>query len=77
MNTASISTPNKHVLVLNYSQTGQLGEITRRIVAPLQQDARITVHVETLRPLKPFPFPWGFFSFLDAFPESAHMVPPA
>jgi hypothetical protein len=77
VNTASISTPNKRVLVLNYSQTGQLAEITRRIVAPLEQDARIAVHFETLRPLKPFPFPWGFFSFLDAFPESAHMVPPA
>ena len=63
--------------MLNYSQTGQLAEITRRIVAPLEQDAGIAVHVETLRPLQPFPFPWGFFSFLDAFPESAHMAPPA
>jgi hypothetical protein len=64
------------VLVLNYSQTGQLTEITKRIVGPLQQDSCIAVHIETLRPVKPFPFPWGFFSFLDAFPESAHMVPP-
>lgn len=66
----------KRVLVLNYSQTGQLTEITRRIVEPLQQDGCIAVHIETLRPAKPYPFPWGFFSFLDAFPESAHMVPP-
>ncbi|GAB5605312.1 hypothetical protein TK5_13920 [Sideroxyarcus sp. TK5] len=64
-------------MVLDYSQTGQLAEITRRIVASLQQDAGIAVHIETLRPLKPFPFPWSFFSFLDAFPESAHMAPPA
>ncbi len=63
-------------MVLNYSQTGQLTEITKRILEPLQQDDGIAVHVETLRPLKPFPFPWGFFSFLDAFPESAHMAPP-
>ncbi|MBI4808307.1 MAG: dialkylresorcinol condensing enzyme [Nitrosomonadales bacterium] len=67
----------KRVLVLNYSQTGQLAEVTRRIVEPLQQDSGISVHIETLRPLAPYPFPWGFFSFLDAFPESAHMVPPA
>nr|WP_041420724.1 hypothetical protein [Sideroxydans lithotrophicus] len=73
---ASTSLPIKRVLVLSYSQTGQLTEITRRILAPLEQDERIGVHVETLRPVKPFPFPWGFFSFLDAFPESAHMVPP-
>ena len=78
MNTSEVSTsrPTKRVLVLNYSQTGQLTEITKRIIAPLQQDAGIAVHVETLRPAKPFPFPWGFFSFLDAFPESAHMAPP-
>ncbi len=73
---ASTSLPIKRVLVLSYSQTGQLTEITRRILAPLEQDARISVHVETLRPVKPYPFPWGFFSFLDAFPEAAHMIPP-
>jgi hypothetical protein len=73
---ASTSRPIKRVLVLNYSQTGQLTEITRRILAPLEQDGSVAVHIETLRPLKPYPFPWGFFSFLDAFPESAHMVPP-
>lgn len=63
--------------MLSYSQTGQLAEITRRIVAPLQQDASIAVHIETLRPVPAYPFPWKFFSFLDAFPESAHMVAPA
>ncbi|HLP98927.1 MAG TPA: dialkylresorcinol condensing enzyme [Sideroxyarcus sp.] len=61
--------------MLTYSQTGQLAEVTRRIVEPLQQDSGISVHVEALRPVAPYPFPWGFFSFLDAFPESAHMVP--
>lgn len=65
----------KRVLVLTYSQTGQLAEVTRRIVEPLQQDSSISVHIETLRPVAPYPFPWGFFSFLDAFPEAAHMVP--
>lgn len=72
---ASKSLPTKRVLVINYSQTGQLTEITRRIVAPLEQDGGIAVRIETLRPVRPFPFPWGFFSFLDAFPEAAHMVP--
>ena len=67
--------PVKRILVLNYSQTGQLTEITKRILAPLEQDDSIAVHMETLRPVTPFPFPWGFFSFLDAFPEAAHMVP--
>ena len=64
------------MLVLSYSQTGQLAEITRRIIEPLQEDPLASIHVETLQPELPYPFPWTFFRFLDAFPESAHMVPP-
>lgn len=67
----------KRILVLSYSQTGQLAEITQSIVAPLQQCSHFTVHIETLRPVAPYPFPWRFFSFLDAFPESAQMVAPS
>lgn len=68
--------PIKRILVLSYSQTGQLSEITQRIVGPLQQSDTILVHIETLRPVASYPFPWKFFSFLDSFPESAHMVAP-
>lgn len=71
-----LNSPAKRILVLSYSQTGQLTQITRRIIEPLQHDPLITVHIETLRPLHHYPFPWKFFSFLDAFPESAHMVAP-
>lgn len=78
LNPTEISTdiPRKRVLVLSYSQTGQLSRIVERIVEPLRADGGIAVHVEPLRPLRPFPFPWKFFSFLDAFPECAHMVAP-
>jgi hypothetical protein len=75
--TAAPNSPSiKRVLALSYSQTGQLDRIAARILEPLRQDAAIAVHVETLRPARPYPFPWTFFSFLDAFPECAHMVPP-
>ncbi|MDR2000103.1 MAG: dialkylresorcinol condensing enzyme [Zoogloeaceae bacterium] len=66
----------KRVLALSYSQTGQLTRVLERIIEPLRQDGAIEVYVETLRPRRPFPFPWKFFRFLDAFPESAHMTPP-
>lgn len=69
-NTSSV----KRVLVLSYSQTGQLAEIARRIIEPLLRDKGVFVHVEYLRPVTPYPFPWKFFSFLDAFPECAHML---
>jgi len=66
----------KRVLVIGYSQSGQLTRIAERILAPLRQAGDVEVRVETLRPRQPYPFPWTFFSFLDAFPESAHLVAP-
>ncbi len=68
--------PIKRVLVTEYSQTGQLTAVVARILEPLRDNPRIAVDVVPLVPLRPFPFPWSFFRFLDAFPESAHLVPP-
>ena len=67
----------KRVLVIAYSQSGQLTRIAERILAPLRQAGDIEVRVEILRPLQPYPFPWTFLGFFDAFPESAHLVAPA
>jgi hypothetical protein len=71
--------PAKRVLVVSYSQSGQLTNVVERIIAPLRADATIQVHVEQLR-LPPsvasaFAFPWSFRRFLDAFPESALQRP--
>lgn len=68
--------PPKRVLVLDYSQSGQLRQISQQILQPLREAGDISIHVETLRPKKPYPFPWTFFRFFDAFPESAHCVAP-
>ncbi|MEC5386244.1 dialkylresorcinol condensing enzyme [Uliginosibacterium sp. H3] len=72
-----MSSPNaaKRVLVINYSQSGQLSRIVERIIAPLKDAPGISVHVETLHPSKPFAFPWSMRGFLDAFPESALQLP--
>jgi hypothetical protein len=75
-NVESSSGPTKRILVLSYSQTGQLTRLVERIIEPLREGSTIEVRVEALQPVKPFPFPWNFFVFFDAFPESAHMVPP-
>lgn len=66
----------KHVLAICYSQTGQLARIARQILAPLQENPGVDVHLETLRPLPSYPFPWPFFRFFDAFPESVHLIAP-
>ena len=66
---------HKKILAIVYSQTGQLSNIAAQILAPLQADPHISVHIETLRPVREHPYPWPFFRFLDTFPESAHLVP--
>ena len=67
----------KRVLVLRYSQSGQLTAVAEQMIAPLREAVDIEVHVESILPQPAYPFPWPFFRFLDAFPESALMQPPA
>lgn len=62
------------VLVVCYSQTGQLRDIVEATIAPLRRASEIEVVVETLRPAQPFPFPWTFWQFFDTFPETVHEV---
>lgn len=65
----------KHVLVVNYSQTGQLSDIADRIIAPLRE-AGHRVHLETLLPATPYPFPWPIVDFVDAMPECVQLDAP-
>ena len=65
----------KNVLVISYSQTGQLADITAQVVAPLRA-AGHSVHLETLVPATNFPWPWPFVDFLDVFPECVQLDAP-
>lgn len=65
----------KNVLVVTFSQSGQLCDIAGQIVTPLRSGGHF-VHVETLRPQVPFPFPWPLIDFLDAFPECFQLDAP-
>ncbi|MDR1349223.1 MAG: dialkylresorcinol condensing enzyme [Zoogloeaceae bacterium] len=64
----------KSVLVVSYSQSGQMTDIVSALTRPLL-DAGIRLHHEVLRPQPAFPFPWPFFAFLDVFPESVRLEP--
>ncbi|MCL2589778.1 MAG: dialkylresorcinol condensing enzyme [Betaproteobacteria bacterium] len=64
----------KNVLIVSYSQSGQLADIVTALAHPLEAGG-IQVHHEVLRPQTAFPFPWPFFAFLDAFPESVCLDP--
>ena len=67
----------KRVLLVHFSQTGQLSRIARELTAPLAHADDIELVVEELRPREPYPFPWPAWRFLDAMPESVLLDPPA
>lgn len=66
----------KRVLVVYYSQTGQLHRVARSVCGPLEQAPDIEVDWCALEPQQPYPFPWPFFAFFDQFPETVHLQPP-
>ena len=65
----------RKVLVISYSQTGQLTRIIDSVVKPLEQDAAIQLDYLTLEPEKNYPFPWPFLGFFHVFPEAVKMTP--
>lgn len=65
----------RKVLVIKYSQTGQLTRITDSITEPLKNNPDVELTEMLVEPEKPFPFPWTFFKFFQAMPESVYMKP--
>ena len=67
----------KNVLVIYYSQSGQLRQIAQQLTAPLLQAEDINLVFHEIQLEKPFPFPWDKSSFFEAFPESFLQIPAA
>lgn len=67
----------KRVLVVYFSQTGQLQRVAASVCAPLQSHPGVCVDWCPLEPQVPYPFPWPFWRFFDEFPETVHLDPPA
>lgn len=66
----------KEVLVIYYTQSGQLFDILENIATTLGDGpVNITYHKITLE--EPYPFPWTKERFYDAFPESFLQIPGA
>jgi hypothetical protein len=57
------------VLVVWYSQSGQLRRVAESVVAPLEE-AGIDVRWARLVPAREFPFPWDLGSFMSVFPDT-------
>lgn len=65
----------KRILVVAYSQTGQLADVVRSVITPLQAAENIEVVFEWLQPATPYKFPWSFLQFFNAFPETVYEQP--
>lgn len=65
----------KRVLVLGYSQTGQLTRIVNAIIAPLKNGSDIEIVYQSIEPAEAFPFPWPFLTFFNNFPETVYEEP--
>jgi len=65
----------KKVLVVYYSQTGQLTSVVKSIGEAIESES-VQVTYEALHPDPEYPFPWPLLKFLDVFPESVYLEPP-
>ncbi|MCF2220152.1 dialkylresorcinol condensing enzyme DarA [Chryseobacterium sp. PS-8] len=66
----------KEILVIYYSQTGQLTDIVKNIARPFEakkDEYNVTYYNITLK--KDFPFPWPNDVFFNTFPESYLQIP--
>src|SRR6478609_664038 len=54
------------ILVVNYSQTGQLNEIIDQFLSPFEPDS---IERHQIYPVTPYIFPWTTEEFFDKMPE--------
>ena len=62
----------KRILVVYYTQSGQLKEIIDSVLSPLTE---VTIDFLPIDTAEPFPFPWTGEAFFGAFPESYLQIP--
>ncbi len=65
----------KSILVVYYSQTGQLEEILKNLLGPLASDPNIHIDYERINPIPDYSFPWKSDDFFNVFPESVKLIP--
>lgn len=66
----------KNILVIYYSQTGQLEDIVKNMAQPFEakkEEYEVTYY--NIRLKEDFPFPWPEDVFFDTFPESYLQIP--
>jgi len=66
----------KNILVIYYTQSGQLEDIVKNIARPFEdKNEEYEVTYYNIKLKKDFPFPWSGDVFFDTFPESYLQIP--
>ncbi len=65
----------KKVLIIYYSQTGQLKEISNFLSQPFENQPEYTIDYYNIQPVKDYNFPWNGTDFYGVFPESFQQIP--
>lgn len=62
-----------NILIIYYSQSGQLRTILELLVKDIVSDCEL--EFLPIQPVRDFPFPWNTYDFFDAMPECVQQVP--
>lgn len=65
----------KSILVIYYTQTGQLKKIADTICGGLSRNDLINIDFFRIQPVHDYPFPWTSDEFFDSMPESVKGIP--
>ena len=65
----------KNVLVIYYTQSGQLLEISKNVTKALENSDNVKLTFYEIKLKNEFPFPWNRENFYDAFPETFLQIP--
>lgn len=65
----------KNVLVIYYTQSGQLLDISRNVTRELESSSEVKLSYYEIKMKNKFPFPWDKKTFYNTFPETFLQVP--
>lgn len=65
----------KNILVVYYTQTGQLKDIIDNFLKPFSNENDYNITFEYIRPVNEFNYPWKIMDFFDSFAESVNNIP--
>ena len=65
----------KNILIIYYSQSGQLTEIAENFAKPFKASDQYSITYAAIKPVKEFGFPWKGYEFFDSLPEAVMKIP--